>query len=139
MDAMNKIKDMVCLELEELAKKGKLTAQDLDIVYKLVITKEKLLRTEQIEDEMGYSQDGGWTARGNYSRGAYPRTAYPMDSYGRGDSYGMEPYGQSMSRGRYSMDDGRSMMGDRLTEMMNDPNLSQQERAALKKAMDSMR
>lgn len=136
MDAMNKIKDMVCIELEEFAKKGKLTAQDLDAINKLVITKEKLLRTEQIESEMGYSQDGAWTAHGNYARaGIYPMMA---NSYG-GNSYGMmDPYSQSMGRGRYSMDEGRSMMGDRLSEMMNDPSLSQQERAALKKAMDSM-
>lgn len=133
MEAMHKIKDMVCAELEDLAKKGKLTAQDLDIIYKLVITKEKLLRTEQIESELGYSQDGGWMARGNYSRANYPMRA--------DNSYGMpmDPYMQSMRRGSYSMDEGRSMMGDRLSEMMNDPSLSQQERMALKKAMESMR
>lgn len=133
MDAMNKIKDMVCMELEEFSKKGKLTAQDLDIINKLVVTKEKLLRTEQIESEMGYSQDGGWQARGNYSRAGYPRTAYPMDAYA------MDPYEQSMRSGRYSMSDGRSMIGDRIGEMLNDPNLTQQERMVLKKAMESMR
>ena len=141
MDAMNKIKDMVCMELEEFAKKGKLTAQDLDAIHKLVITKEKLLRTEQIEGEMGgYSQDGGWTARGHYSRTGYPMDGYPMrgNSY-ETNSYGMDPYEQSMRKGRYSMDEGRSMMGDRLSDMMNDPSLSQQERNALKKAMDAMR
>lgn len=141
MDAMNKLKDMVCLELEEISKKGKLTAQDLDIVNKLVVTKEKMLRTEQIEEEMGYSHDGGWTAHGNYSRAGYPRTAYPMGAYPmRAEGYAMDPYEQSMRSGRnYSMNDGRNMMWDRLSEIMNDPNLNQQERATIKKAMESIR
>lgn len=138
MESMRKIKDMVCAELDELAKKGKLTVQDLDIIYKLVVTKEKLLRTEQIEGDLGYSQDGGWTARGNYSRGRYPEQYSMTDMY-RGNSYGMEPMDYSMRGNHYSMDEGRSMMSGRLSEMLNDPNLSQQEKNAIKRAMESMR
>lgn len=128
---MNKMMNLVCKEYDDFANKGALTAANLDMAYKLVMMKEKLLRIDELEEKLGYSQ----TAYPEYNR----RMPYSMHG-GEWDARGSYGYEGDSYRGqRYSMDDGRSMMGDRLNSMMNDPNLSQQERMALKKAMESMR
>lgn len=129
---MNKMMNMVCKEFDNIAEKGSLTAANIEMVYKLIMMKEKLLRIEELEGKLGYSQDGEWAAKGRYARSGYPMDPYMM----RGDSYAMEPYDQ---RRRYSMDEGRSMIEDRLADMMNDPNITQQERTAIRRAMDSIR
>ena len=127
----NKMMKMVCDEFEEFQNKGVLTAANLDQAYKLVLMKEKLLRIEELEEKMGYSQDahmpymgysrrgGEWDAHGSYGR-----------SYDNGNSY--------LDR-RYSRDDGYAMMGSRLEDMLNDPNLTERERKAIKVAMENMR
>lgn len=115
---MDKMMNMVCKEFDNLADKGALTTSNLDMAYKIVMMKEKLLRIEELEEKLGYSQ------------------AYPMY---RG--YGM-PYvhdGNSYRGNRYSRDDGYSMMSGKLEQMLNDPALSQQEKNALRMALDTMK
>lgn len=85
-----KLMRMICNAIDEIANKNQLSAADLEMVHKLVVSKEKLLRCEEIEGDMGYSQDGGWRAEGSYSR-----NGYDMDnSYARG--------GRHYVRGHYS-------------------------------------
>lgn len=91
-DSMENLKRMLCKEIEEIAKKNDLSASDLDLVHKLVITKEKLLRIEELEEDLGYSEAGDWRAEGTYGRGG---------SYARGNSY-RDPYTRRASMGRYS-------------------------------------
>ena len=55
---MENLKDMICTELEEIAHKGEMSAGDLDTVYKLIVSKEKLLRIDELEEKLGYSEDG---------------------------------------------------------------------------------
>lgn len=120
MKSSDKLMDMLCTELDEIAEKGQLSAGDLDTVHKLIVTKEKLLRIEELEDNLGYSQDGEWTARGNYGRNSYAR-------------------GRHYVRGHYSMTDGRSMMKNSLADMMEDNSLSDRERNALRNAYEVMK
>ena len=137
--AMEELKDMVCRELDEIAEKGQLSAGDLDAVHKLVVTKEKLLRIEELEEDLGYSQDGEWHADGNYSRDG------SMQSYGRGGrSGGRNSYGRHYVRGHYSrrgysMAEAKEDIRGRMQSMMDDPNISQADRASLQRAMDMIR
>ena len=88
--SMDMLKDMLCRELEEIAEKGELSAGDLDAVYKLAVAKEKLMKAEMLEEEMGYSN-----ADGMYSR---------YDGM-RGDSMRGDSYGRHYVRGHYSRAD----------------------------------
>lgn len=124
MKSTDKIMDMLCTELDEIAEKGQLSAGDLETVHKLVVTKEKLLRIEELEEGLGYSQAGDWEAKGRYSKG---------------NSYGRHYVRGHYSRGRYSMAEGREMMANSLADMMENDNLSDRERNALRNAYDAMK
>ena len=129
---MEDIKRMICEELEEIAQKGEMSAGDLDVIYKLVVTKEKLLRIEEIEEEMGYSQDGmsyegSYGRRSNSNDNSYDRAS--RNSYGRGNSYARRD-----SKGRYSRDGLR----DKMMELMESGDFSNSQRQSLQRVIDEM-
>lgn len=128
---MEDLKEMICKELDEIAEKGELSAGDLDTIYKLIISKEKLLRIEEIEGDMGYSEDGDWRAEGSYNRGS----SYRDSSYRsmRGNSYANR--GKHYVRGHYSYADD---IKSRLREMMESGELTASQRNAMQRAMDEM-
>lgn len=123
---MEELKAMICKELEEIAEKGELSAGDLDTVYKLVITKEKLLRIEEIEGDMGYSNAGDWRAEGNYSRDY-------MRNYNNGSSYANR--GKHYVRGHYSYADD---IRGKLREMMEGSQLTASQRQVMERAMNEL-
>lgn len=128
---MDDLKDMICLELEEIAKKGEMSAGDLDTVYKLIVSKEKLLRIEELEDGLGYAEsDGNWRAMGSYGRDNYDGNSYAN----RGRHYVRAHY----SRGRYSMADGKEMLVEQMRDMMDDNTMSSQDKNAIRKAMEML-
>lgn len=88
--AMYDLRNMLCDELDELARKGELGAGDLEIAHKLTDTIKNIDKIEMLEDD-GYSRDGDWQAdmRGTYGRGSsYARrgTHYVRGHYSRADS-----------------------------------------------------
>ena len=91
MEYIEKIKKMLCKELDEYAMKQKLTGGDLDMIWKLTDTVKNLDKIEMLEDGDGY--DG-------YSE----MREYP---YKGGSSYarGRGRYAKRDSMGRYSSDD----------------------------------
>ena len=125
MDYIEKIKKMLCNELEEYAMKGKLTMADLDAVHKLSDTVKNLDKIELLGDD-GYSEGYPYLEGTSYGRG---RMRAKRDSMGR---YSSDNDGMHMDR-RYSKDDAKDHMMSRLGEMMEsaDPN----EREILKDAM----
>lgn len=134
---MDELKEMICRELDEIALKGEMSAGELDTVYKLIVAKEKLLRIEELEGELGYSQaNGNWSANGSYARGPYSREGYDRNSYG--NSYGRHLVRGHYSRGRYSMDDGRNYMTEQIRSMMEDPAINPADRQVLMRAMDQL-
>ena len=133
MKSTDKLMDMLCTELDEIAEKGQLSAGDLDTVHKLIVSKEKLLRCEELEEDLGYSQDGGWRAEGTYSRGYDNGNSYAN----RGRHYVRGHY--SRANGRYSMAEGNEMLMESMQEMMNDPGISEADRNVLRRAMTVMR
>lgn len=104
MKVLYELKDMLCDELEEIGKKGEMSAGDLETVHKLTDTIKNIDKIIMLE-ESGYSRDGDWDAN---IRG----------TYGRGNSYARR--GQHYVRGHYSRDEGREYMMRRMEEMMDE-------------------
>ena len=57
---MHELKDKLCEELEEIARKGELGAGDLEIVHKLTDTIKNIDKIEMLEEDDGYSRDGDY-------------------------------------------------------------------------------
>ncbi len=161
MKVYDQIKDMLCDELEEIAKKKELTTNSLEVLYKGVdILKDisTIKAMEQEYPEEGYSGNRGYSREGGYSQGYFGRMPYYMydDGMGmsnQGGSYEGGSYARGRgsnakrdSMGRYSSD-GRSYdysrdgySGDTKEELQRLMNNAQndREREAIRKALDSM-
>ena len=144
MEYVEKLKKMLCKELDEYAMKNKLTMADVEIVHKLTDTVKNLDKIEMLEGEdEGYSEMRGRGGRYSYDddmmyseargRGRYAK----RDSMGRyssegdgGSSYDGDNYRDG--RG-YSRDDAKDHMMNKLGEMMT--SADEQQRKILKEAM----
>jgi len=125
MDKLYDLKDKLCEELEEIARKPDMGPGDLELIHKLTDTIKNIGKIEMLEEEGGYSQEDGQDG-GGYGRGV---------SYARGRG-GYNRGGRNTrrdSRGRYSRDDGRSEMMEHL-EMALD-SASDQDRETIKRFM----
>ena len=126
MEYIEKIKKMLCKELDEYAMKGRISGSDLDMIWKLTDTVKNLDKIEMLED--GGSYDGYSVMReypymggSSYARG---RGRYAKrDSMGRYSSDMGDDYSERMDR-RYSRDDAKDHMMSKLGSMMEsaDPN-----------------
>ena len=119
------LKDMLCAELDEIGKKGEMSAGDLETVHKLTDTIKNIDKIVMLEDDgysldEDYSRDGDWGAHGNY---------------GRGSSYARR--GTHYVRGHYSRDDGRRSLADRMEDLMRDAN--SKDREAIQRCIDMIR
>ena len=124
--AMYELRNMLCEELDELARKGDLGAGDLEIAHKLTDTIKNIDKIEMLEDD-GYSQrrysrDGDWEAdmRGTYGK---------VSSYAR--------RGTHYVRGHYSRDGARDDMKRQLQEMLDNAD-DESIRRAIQRCMDTI-
>ena len=103
MEYIDKIKKMLCKELDEYAMKQKLTGGDLDMIWKLTDTVKNLDKIEMLEDDGGYSEARG-RGRSSYAMGgsSYDDDMMYSERRGRGR------YAKRDSMGRYSSEDGSS-------------------------------
>ena len=133
MEYMHELKEKLCDELEEIARKGELGAGDLEIIHKLTDTIKNLDKIEMLEDGGGYSQAGDWEmeGRGSYERGSSYR-GRKRDSMGRYSRDGR--YGPTTRM--YSRAEAKDDMMAKLEEMMD--HASEQERTILRQAMDKL-
>lgn len=128
MEYIEKIKKMLCKELEEYASKGKLTMSDLEAVHKLTDTVKNLDKISMLEDEDGYSEDRGGRARmPRYYDGGM---SYDDDMYSERRGRGRNAKRDSM--GRYSSDnmsydDAKDHMLNKLGSMMEDADPNERE------------
>lgn len=159
MEYIEKIKKMLCKELDEYAMKQKLTGGDLDMIWKLTDTVKNLDKIKMLEEESGgYSEARGGRSRGrssymggssydddmmyserrgrgkNAKRDSMGRYSSEGGSYEGGssyDDYSEERYGNMGTR--YSKDDAKDHLMRGLGSMMEgaDPN----EREILKDCM----
>lgn len=111
MHDYEKLKGMLCDELEKITRKGELTAGSLDTVDKLTHAIKSVVTIMAMDDEYGdgYSRADGdhMTSGRRYSYAGRGRGAR-RDSMGR------------YSRDGYSYDDARDDMIKELRELMND-------------------
>ena len=131
MEYMYELKDKLCKELDEIARKPEMGAGDLEIIHKLTDTIKNLDKIEMLEDG-GYSQAGDWEAdmRGTYGRGSSYR-GRKRDSMGR---YSREGRG---GRGGYSRHDAKEAMMEQM-EMLMDQAGSERERDAIRRCMGQL-
>lgn len=132
MKAMYDLRDMLCKELDEIARKGELGAGDLDIAHKLVSTIKNIDKIEMLEDEE-YSRDGDYSQR-RYSRDG-DWDASIRGTYGRGSSYARR--GSHYVRGHYSRADGMEHLKEQINAMMRDTD-DDRVKEALRRAMSVM-
>ena len=132
MEYMYELKDKLCKELDEIARKGELGAGDLEIIHKLTDTIKNIDKIEILEEDGGYSQAGDWEmeGRGSYNRGSSYR-GQRRDSRGR---YSREGRG---SRGGYSRHDAKEAMMEQM-EMLMEQAGSEREREAIRRCMGQL-
>lgn len=124
---IEKLKDKLCGELETVARKSQFSPSDLDTMQKMIVSIEKLMKIEEMEEGGEYSERYSRAGRRNY--GSY------NDSYG--DSYGDDYSGrQHWVRGHYSRAEGASMVKDHIRKMMDENEISGNDRRTLERAME---
>lgn len=128
MEYMEKIKRMLCKELEEYGEQKSISASDVEMIHKLTDTIKNLDKIEMLEDD-GYSghypmyDDGvSYAKRGTH----YVRGHYSHDD-------GRDDYSERRYDRRYSKDEAKDHMMNKLDEMMR--TASPNEREALEEAM----
>ncbi len=142
MKALEDLRETLCKELDEIARKPEMSAGDLEAVHKLTDTIKNIDKICMLE-EGGYSGAGEWEAdmRGTYGHGSsyanrgkhYVRGHYSRDD---GSSY-------RGGRGRYSRDGGYSQTGGKeemvsQLEMMMEDASSDRERQAIRRCIEQL-
>lgn len=104
--AMMELNEMLCGDLEQYARKGSLTRNDLDTVHMITDTIKNLKKISMMEEQGNSYGNGNWNAMGQYSNGRMPMS----DGYsGRmmrdnGMSYEDTNSGRRYQRNNYSND-----------------------------------
>lgn len=144
MEYIEKIKKMLCKELEEIAESGKLKSPaDISMIKDLTGAVKNIGIIETQEEESGYSEAIG--GRGRYYMGgsSYDDDMMYSERQGRGrnarrDSRGryssdMDDYSEERMDRRYSRDDAKDHLMKKIGEAMEDADPN--EREILKDAM----
>lgn len=144
MEYIEKIKKMLCKELDEYAMKSKLSMADIDVIHKLTDTVKNLDKIEMLEDDGGYSEARGGRGRGRSSymggssydddmmyserkgRGRNARRD-SMGRYSSEDGMSYDDYSEERMDRRYSRDDAKDHMMNKLGSMMEDADPNERE------------
>lgn len=129
MHKMEELKEMLCEELDKIAKKGELSAGSLDVVDKLTHSIKSIatiMAMEEAEGGNSYAGGGYSNARGQRrdSMGRYSRESgggsYAQGGGNRGGGNrggGQSNAGGSYAQGGYSRADAMEELVDQLREM----------------------
>lgn len=135
MEYMHELKEKLCEELDEIARKPEMSAGDLEAIHKLTDTIKNLDKIEMLEDG-GYSQAGYRDGGSSYNRGSsYANRGkhYVRGHYSR-DGYSMEGRG---NRGGYSRHDAKEAMMEQM-EMLMEQAGSEREREAIRRCISQL-
>lgn len=127
MKTLYDLKDMLCGELDEIGKKGEMSAGDLETVHKLTDTIKNIDKITMLE-ENGYSRDEDYIRDGDWN-------ANMRGNYGRGSSYARR--GSHYVRGHYSRDDARDSMMRKLEDMIR--NVDGYDRETIQHCIDELK
>ena len=136
MKYLHELKEKLCKELDEIARKPEMGAGDLEIIHKLTDTIKNLDKITLLEEDDGYSQAGYRAGGSSYDRGSsYANRGkhYVRGHYSR-DGYSMEGRG---GRGGYSRHDARDAMMEQMEVLMEQAG-SDREREIIRRAMDQL-
>lgn len=158
MEYIEKIKKMLCKELDEYAMKQKLTGGDLDMIWKLTDTVKNLDKISLLEQgDDGYSEARGGRGHSSYAMGgsSYDDDMMYSERRGRGRNARRDSMGRYSSEGGsyeggssyddyseessyrggrgYSKDHAKDAMMNKLGEMMT--SADEEQREILKDAM----
>ena len=132
MDAYYSLKKMLCRELEDVVKKGELSAGDLDVVDKLTHSIKSLVTIMAME-EGGYSNDGSYD---NYGNGGMNGGSY--NSYrGYSSRRGRDSMGRYTSGRRYSRDEAKDEVMRHLEKAMT--GASGEQRKIIQDAVEELK
>ena len=136
MEYMHELKEKLCKELDEIARKPEMGAGDLEIIHKLTDTIKNLDKIEMLEDG-GYSQAGDWEIEGRaYNRGSsYARRK--RDSMGRYSRDGRMMRGGYRDGRMYSRAEAKDDMMDQMEALMEQAG-SEKEREAIRRCMNQL-
>lgn len=126
MRALEKLRDMLCDELDEIAEKDDLSTGSLDIIDKLAHSIKNL---DKIMMHDGYSRTSDWEAEGFMRGNSYRRSRDSMGRYSRDDGYS--------NRG-YSRNSETEHMVEKLEDMLDRAG-GESEHMALKKAISILK
>ena len=127
MEYMYELKEKLCRELDEIARKPEMSAGDLETVHKLTDTIKNIDKIDMLEDG-DYSQAGDWEGRSSYNRGS---------SYAnRGKHYVRGHYSRDGGR-VYSRSEAKDEMMSHLDAMMNTAN-TDRERDIIRRCMSQL-
>ena len=141
MEYIEKINKMLCKELDEYAMKSKLSMADIDVIHKLTDTVKNLDKIEMLEDEGGYSEARGGRGRSYMGGSSYDDDMMYSERRGRGrnakrdrmgrysseDGMSYDDYSEARMDRRYSRDDAKDHMMNKLGEMMTSADEEQRE------------
>ena len=100
MEYIDKIKKMLCKELDEYAMKQKISGSDLEMIWKLTDTVKNLGKIEILEEESGgYSEARGGRGRSSYEGGSSYDDEMYSERRGRGRNARRDSMGRYSSRG----------------------------------------
>ena len=148
MEYIEKIKKMLCKELEEIAESGKLKSPaDISMIKDLTGAVKNIGIIEMQEEESGYSEARGGRGRSYMHGSSYDDDMMYSERRGRGryakrDSMGRyssddrtsyDDYSEARMDRRYSRDDAKDHLLDKMGEMMTSAN--EEQREILKDAM----
>lgn len=139
MKSMHELKEMLCEELEMIAKKGSVSHTDLENVYKLTESIKNIMKIDEMDHDGASSRSYGryrsYDGDGrSYNDRSYDGNWRAQGSYGDDDMSGRSRH---YVRGHYSYDGG--MLEEKIGEMMNDNRLSLDDKSTLRKAMDILK
>jgi len=139
MKALDDLRETLCKELDELARKPEMGAGDLELAHKLTDTIKNIDKICMMEEDGEYSRAGEWEAdmRGSYGRGnSYANRGkhYVRGHYSRDDDPNMERYS---GRRAYSRDGGREKMMEHLY-MMEEAADNEQDREKIRRFREQL-
>lgn len=129
MDAFYELKDMLCEELEDLVKKGELSAGSLDAIDKITHSIKSLVTIIAME-EGGYSNDGSYDGYNGGNGGGMNGGSYMRGNSGR---RGGRMYGGR----RYSRDEAKDEVMRHLEKAMN--GATGEQRKIIQEAVDELK
>ena len=137
MEYMHKIKKMLCKELEEYGDKKSLSSADVEMIHKLTDTVKNLDKIEMLEQsDEGYSETYPYYMGGSsYAGRGRSRNARRdrMGRYSSEDGMSYDDYSEARMDRRYSRDDAKDHLLNKMGEMMS--SADEEQREILKDAM----